>query len=147
MERLPGKQVLENPGIPLPFRIQTNGLKVVDLEFTVLDEIISRYKPEKNSHLNNQQSSFIKIYFHPALLRNINNTLTSKTKLTPSLTTIQPITVQHQDQEQLHFKYISNWGDMSRARITTIVNNFTVAMDSKSQAASCCLDDRQTEHG
>ncbi|KAJ0133096.1 Uncharacterized protein HZ326_23840 [Fusarium oxysporum f. sp. albedinis] len=35
---------------------------------------------------------------------------------------------------------------MSRARITTIVNNFTVAMNSKSQAASCCLDDRQIEH-
>ncbi|KAJ0133634.1 Uncharacterized protein HZ326_23303 [Fusarium oxysporum f. sp. albedinis] len=33
------------------------------------------YKPEKNSHLNNEQSSFINIYiyFHPALLRNINN--------------------------------------------------------------------------
>lgn len=35
---------------------------------------------------------------------------------------------------------------MSRVRITTIVNNFTVAMNSKSQAACCCLDDRQTEH-
>jgi hypothetical protein len=35
---------------------------------------------------------------------------------------------------------------VSRARITTIVNNFTVAINSKSQAASCCLDDRQTEH-
>ncbi|KAJ0141686.1 Uncharacterized protein HZ326_15437, partial [Fusarium oxysporum f. sp. albedinis] len=35
---------------------------------------------------------------------------------------------------------------LSRARITTIVNNFTVAMNSKSQAASCCLDDRQIEH-
>ncbi|KAJ0125709.1 Uncharacterized protein HZ326_31185 [Fusarium oxysporum f. sp. albedinis] len=35
---------------------------------------------------------------------------------------------------------------MSRARITTIVNNFAVAMNSKSQAASCCLDDRQIEH-
>ncbi|KAJ0135236.1 Uncharacterized protein HZ326_21741 [Fusarium oxysporum f. sp. albedinis] len=34
---------------------------------------------------------------------------------------------------------------MSRARITTIVNNFTVAMNSKSQAASCSLDDRQIE--
>ncbi|KAL3599809.1 hypothetical protein FPOAC2_04037 [Fusarium poae] len=44
--------VLENPGIPLPFR---------------------RYKPEKNSHINNEQSSFIKYIFHPALLRNINN--------------------------------------------------------------------------
>jgi hypothetical protein len=36
--------------------------------------------------------------------------------------------------------------EMSRARITTIVDNFTVAMNSKSQAASYCLDDRQTEH-
>ncbi|KAG4273458.1 hypothetical protein FPRO04_09581 [Fusarium proliferatum] len=33
-------QVLENPGIPLPFRIQTVSLKVPDLEFKVLDEII-----------------------------------------------------------------------------------------------------------
>jgi hypothetical protein len=32
--------VLENPGIPLPFRIQTNSLKVLDLKFKVLDEII-----------------------------------------------------------------------------------------------------------
>ncbi|EXL39230.1 hypothetical protein FOCG_18156 [Fusarium oxysporum f. sp. radicis-lycopersici 26381] len=35
---------------------------------------------------------------------------------------------------------------MPGARITTIVNNFTVAMNSKSRAPSCCLDDRQTEH-
>jgi hypothetical protein len=35
---------------------------------------------------------------------------------------------------------------LSRARISTIVNNFTVAVSSKSRAASCCLDDRQTEH-
>ncbi|RKK77815.1 hypothetical protein BFJ71_g16645 [Fusarium oxysporum] len=42
----------ENPGIPLPFRLQTFSLKVLDLEFKVLDEIIQRYKPEKNSHLN-----------------------------------------------------------------------------------------------
>ncbi|KAM5529269.1 hypothetical protein FOXYSP1_17113 [Fusarium oxysporum f. sp. phaseoli] len=27
-----------------------------------------------------------------------------------------------------------------------MVNNFTVAMNSKSQAAGCCLDDRQTDH-
>ncbi|KAF6528093.1 hypothetical protein HZS61_008395 [Fusarium oxysporum f. sp. conglutinans] len=40
----------------------------------------------------------------------------------------------------------SNGSLLSRARITTIVNNFTVAMNSKSQAASCCLDDRQIEH-
>jgi hypothetical protein len=33
-------EMLENPGIPLPFRIQTVGLKVLDLEFKVLDEII-----------------------------------------------------------------------------------------------------------
>jgi len=32
--------VLENPGIPLPFRIQTVSQKVLDLEFKVLDEII-----------------------------------------------------------------------------------------------------------
>jgi hypothetical protein len=32
--------LLENPGIPLPFRIQTNSLKALDLEFKVLDEII-----------------------------------------------------------------------------------------------------------
>jgi hypothetical protein len=32
--------LLENPGIPLPFRIQTNSLKVLDLKFKVLDEII-----------------------------------------------------------------------------------------------------------
>jgi hypothetical protein len=54
---------LENPGIPLIFRIQTVGLKV-------LDEIIQRYKPEKNSHLNNEQPSFIKYSFHPALNQN-----------------------------------------------------------------------------
>jgi hypothetical protein len=46
-------EMLENPGIPLPFRIQTVSQKVLDLEFKVLDEIIYRYKPEKNSHLNN----------------------------------------------------------------------------------------------
>jgi hypothetical protein len=32
--------VLENPGIPLPFRIQTVSLKVLDLKFKVLDTII-----------------------------------------------------------------------------------------------------------
>jgi hypothetical protein len=32
--------LLENPGIPLPFRIQTVSLKVLDLKFKVLDEII-----------------------------------------------------------------------------------------------------------
>jgi hypothetical protein len=32
--------MLENPGIPLPFRIQTNSLEVLELEFKVLDEII-----------------------------------------------------------------------------------------------------------
>jgi hypothetical protein len=32
--------VLESPGIPLAFRIQTNSLKVLDLKFKVLDEII-----------------------------------------------------------------------------------------------------------
>jgi hypothetical protein len=32
--------LLENPGIPLLFRIQTNSLKVLDLKFKVLDEII-----------------------------------------------------------------------------------------------------------
>jgi hypothetical protein len=32
--------VLGNPGIPLPSRIQTVILKVLDLEFKVLDEII-----------------------------------------------------------------------------------------------------------
>jgi hypothetical protein len=32
--------MLENPEIPLPFRIQTVSLKVLDLEFKVLDEII-----------------------------------------------------------------------------------------------------------
>jgi hypothetical protein len=42
----------ENPGIPLPFRLQTFSLKVLDLEFKILVEIIQRYKPEKNSHLN-----------------------------------------------------------------------------------------------
>jgi hypothetical protein len=57
--------VLENSGIPVPFRIQTNSLKVLDLEFQVLDEIISRYKPEKNSHLNNEQPSFTKYILSP----------------------------------------------------------------------------------
>ena len=33
-----------NPRIPLPFRIQTSSLKVLDLEFKVLDGIIQRYK-------------------------------------------------------------------------------------------------------
>jgi hypothetical protein len=33
-------RVLENPGILLPFRVQTNSLKVLELEFKVLDEII-----------------------------------------------------------------------------------------------------------
>jgi hypothetical protein len=32
--------LLENLGIPLPFKIQTNSLKVLELEFRVLDEII-----------------------------------------------------------------------------------------------------------
>jgi hypothetical protein len=32
--------MLENTGIPLPFRIQTVGLKVPDLKIKVLDEII-----------------------------------------------------------------------------------------------------------
>ncbi|EGU72823.1 hypothetical protein FOXB_16667, partial [Fusarium oxysporum f. sp. conglutinans Fo5176] len=32
--------VLKNPGIPLIFRIQTVSLKVLDLKFNVLDEII-----------------------------------------------------------------------------------------------------------
>jgi hypothetical protein len=32
--------MLENPGIPLPFRIQTVSLKVQDLKFKVLDTII-----------------------------------------------------------------------------------------------------------
>ncbi|KAM5528379.1 hypothetical protein FOXYSP1_18860 [Fusarium oxysporum f. sp. phaseoli] len=32
--------MLENPGIPLPFRIQTVSLKVLDLKFKVLDTII-----------------------------------------------------------------------------------------------------------
>ncbi|KAM5527651.1 hypothetical protein FOXYSP1_20013 [Fusarium oxysporum f. sp. phaseoli] len=36
--------MLENPGIPLPFRIQTNSLKVLDLKFKVLDEIIKKKK-------------------------------------------------------------------------------------------------------
>jgi hypothetical protein len=54
---------LENPGTPLPFRVQTHSLKVLDLEFKVLDEMIERYKPEKNSHLNIEQSSFTKYIF------------------------------------------------------------------------------------
>jgi hypothetical protein len=33
-------ELLENPGIPLPFRIQTISLKVLDLKFKVLDTII-----------------------------------------------------------------------------------------------------------
>ncbi|KAM5529382.1 hypothetical protein FOXYSP1_17226 [Fusarium oxysporum f. sp. phaseoli] len=41
--------MLENPGIPLPFRIQTNSLKVLDLKFKVLE-----------------QSSFIKYIFSPS---------------------------------------------------------------------------------
>jgi hypothetical protein len=32
-------QLLENPGIPLPFRIQTVSLEVLNIEFNVLDEI------------------------------------------------------------------------------------------------------------
>jgi hypothetical protein len=52
--------LLENPGIPLIFRIQTVSLKVLDLKFKVLDEIIQRYKPEKDSHLNNEQQSYTK---------------------------------------------------------------------------------------
>jgi hypothetical protein len=32
--------LLENPGIPLSFRIQTVSLKVLDLKFKVLDTII-----------------------------------------------------------------------------------------------------------
>jgi hypothetical protein len=67
--------VLENPGIPLPFKIQTISLTVLDLKFKVLDEIIWRYKPEKNSHLHNRAIKFHKIHFHPALLRNINDRL------------------------------------------------------------------------
>jgi hypothetical protein len=35
-----GEELLENPGIHLPYRIQTVSLKVLDLEFKVLDEII-----------------------------------------------------------------------------------------------------------
>ncbi|KAH7186782.1 hypothetical protein DER44DRAFT_126791 [Fusarium oxysporum] len=35
--------MLENPGIPLPFRIQTISLKVLDLKLKVLD-IIKFYK-------------------------------------------------------------------------------------------------------
>ncbi|KAM5528524.1 hypothetical protein FOXYSP1_19005 [Fusarium oxysporum f. sp. phaseoli] len=36
--------LLENPGIPLPFRIQTNSLKVLDLKFKVLDnQVIQKY--------------------------------------------------------------------------------------------------------
>ncbi|KAM5529563.1 hypothetical protein FOXYSP1_17407 [Fusarium oxysporum f. sp. phaseoli] len=31
--------MLENPGIPLPFRIQIVSLKVLDLKFKVLDTI------------------------------------------------------------------------------------------------------------
>jgi hypothetical protein len=34
------QNLLKNPGIPLPFRVQTVSLKVLDLEFKVLDEII-----------------------------------------------------------------------------------------------------------
>jgi hypothetical protein len=33
------RRLLENPGIPLLFRIQTVSLKVLDLKFKVLDEI------------------------------------------------------------------------------------------------------------
>jgi hypothetical protein len=43
-------------------------------------------------------------------------------------------------------RHYAQVNQVSRARITIIVNNFTVAMSSKSQAASCFLDDRQTEH-
>jgi hypothetical protein len=32
--------LLENPRIPLPFRIQTVSLRVLDLDFEVLDDII-----------------------------------------------------------------------------------------------------------
>jgi hypothetical protein len=32
--------VLENPGIPLPFRVQTVNPKVLDLEFKFLEEMI-----------------------------------------------------------------------------------------------------------
>jgi len=38
MGRVP--EPLENPDIPLPFRIQTDSLKVLELEFKVLDETI-----------------------------------------------------------------------------------------------------------
>jgi hypothetical protein len=41
------------PGNPLPFRIQTVSLKVLNLKFKVLDEINKRYKPEKSFHFNN----------------------------------------------------------------------------------------------
>jgi hypothetical protein len=34
------EQMLEIPGIPLPFRIKTISLEVLDLEFKALDEII-----------------------------------------------------------------------------------------------------------
>jgi hypothetical protein len=34
------KAMLENPGIPLPFRIQANSLEVLELMFKVPDEII-----------------------------------------------------------------------------------------------------------
>jgi hypothetical protein len=37
--KVAGVGLLENPWIPLPFRIQTVSLKVLDLEFKVLDEI------------------------------------------------------------------------------------------------------------
>jgi hypothetical protein len=31
--------MMENPGIPLPFKIHTNSLEVLELQFKVLDEI------------------------------------------------------------------------------------------------------------
>jgi hypothetical protein len=50
------RKLVGNPRIPLPFRIQTSSLKVLDLEFKVLDGIIQRYKPEKSSLNNNNQA-------------------------------------------------------------------------------------------
>jgi hypothetical protein len=47
---------VRKPENPLPFRIQTGSLRV-------LDEIIYKYKPEKNSHLHNEPSNFIRYVF------------------------------------------------------------------------------------
>ncbi|KAM5528654.1 hypothetical protein FOXYSP1_19135 [Fusarium oxysporum f. sp. phaseoli] len=66
--------MLENPGIPLPFRIQTNSLKVLDLKFKVLDEIIiQKYIFSPSTTAQYKQQLILKYFYLSFLTKWFNH--------------------------------------------------------------------------